>query len=160
MRKWGVAPFPLPLIMRRVPLALVLAASAPLLAQPGPAAGARASVARTTQSPLVDGRDTDAAWASAPRFDDFRQFAPAEDGIPTFRTEVRALSDDGQIALALHVVDLLALGAGSDPATVEARRLKAELCRQAAASNASYVTQSLYLNGADVLERANAETAS
>jgi uncharacterized sulfatase len=73
---------------------------------------------------------------------------------------VRALSDNGQVALALHVVDLLALGAGSDPATVEARRLKAELCRQAAASNASYVTQSLYLNGADVLERANAETAS
>jgi alkyl sulfatase BDS1-like metallo-beta-lactamase superfamily hydrolase len=72
---------------------------------------------------------------------------------------VRALFDDGQVALALHVVDLLALGDGSDPAIVEARRLKAELCRQAAASNASYVTQSLYLNGADVLERANAETA-
>jgi hypothetical protein len=43
---------------------------------------------------------------------------------------------------------------------VEARRLKAELCRKAAAANASYVTQSLYLNGADVLDRANAETTA
>jgi uncharacterized sulfatase len=73
---------------------------------------------------------------------------------------VRSLADDGQIALALHVVDLLALGDGSDPAVVEARSLKAELCRKAAAANASYVTQSLYLNGADVLDRANAETTA
>jgi uncharacterized sulfatase len=70
---------------------------------------------------------------------------------------VRALAADGKVTLALHVVDLLALGDGAEPAVVEARRLKAELCRAAAASNPSYVTQSLYLNGADVLERANAE---
>ena len=35
------------------------------------------------------------------------------------------------------------------------RRLKADLCRRAAAANPSYVTQSLYLNGADALDRAN-----
>jgi uncharacterized sulfatase len=68
---------------------------------------------------------------------------------------VRALADDGKVTLALHVVDLLALDQGSDPAVVEARRLKADLCRRAAAANPSYVTQSLYLNGADVLEHAN-----
>ncbi len=58
--------------------------------------------------------------------------------------------------LALHVVDLLALDAGGDDVTVEARTLKAEMCRQAAELDTSYVSQSLYLNGADELERANA----
>jgi glyoxylase-like metal-dependent hydrolase (beta-lactamase superfamily II) len=70
----------------------------------------------------------------------------------------RALADDGETLLALHVVDLLALGEGADPVVVGARQLKAELCRSAAAANPSYVTQSLYLNGADELERRNAET--
>lgn len=68
---------------------------------------------------------------------------------------VRALAADGKVTLALHVVDLLALGEGADPVVVEARRLKADLCRRAAATNPSYVTQSLYLNGADALDRAN-----
>lgn len=70
---------------------------------------------------------------------------------------VRDLAVEGKVTLALHVVDLLALDRSSDPAVVEARRLKADLCRRAAAANPSYVTQSLYLNGADELERANAE---
>jgi alkyl sulfatase BDS1-like metallo-beta-lactamase superfamily hydrolase len=72
---------------------------------------------------------------------------------------VRNLADDGKVTLALHVVDLLALGDGADPAVVEARSLKADLCRRAAAANPSYVTQSLYLNGADELERVNATAA-
>jgi uncharacterized sulfatase len=73
---------------------------------------------------------------------------------------VRALKEEGKITLALHVVDLLALGGGDEPAVVEARRLKAELCRLAALANPSYVTQSLYLNGADVLDRSNAEAGA
>lgn len=68
----------------------------------------------------------------------------------------RALADAGELKLALHVVDLLALGTGTDDVAVEARALKAELCRAAAASTTSYVTQSLYLNGADELDRLNA----
>ena len=64
------------------------------------------------------------------------------------------LRDAGDIQLALHVIDLLALGAGDDPAVAEARVLKAELCRLAALANPSYVTQSLYLNGADQLDPA------
>jgi alkyl sulfatase BDS1-like metallo-beta-lactamase superfamily hydrolase len=70
---------------------------------------------------------------------------------------VRALAAEGEVSLGLHVVDLLALSHGNDPAVVEARRLKADLCRRAAATNTSYVTQSLYLHGADVLEQACAE---
>ncbi len=71
----------------------------------------------------------------------------------------RALGAAGDVRLALHVVDLLALGAGDEPVVVEARTLKAELCRQAALGNPSYVTQSLYLDGADELERANEAAA-
>jgi uncharacterized sulfatase len=70
---------------------------------------------------------------------------------------VRVLAAEGEVSLGLHVVDLLALSHGNDPAVVEARRLKADLCRRAAATNTSYVTQSLYLHGADVLEQAGAE---
>jgi alkyl sulfatase BDS1-like metallo-beta-lactamase superfamily hydrolase len=68
----------------------------------------------------------------------------------------RALADAGELKLALHVVDLLALGTEPDETGVEARTLKAELCRAAAATTTSYVTQSLYLNGADELDRINA----
>jgi len=68
----------------------------------------------------------------------------------------RRLADDGQWKLALHVVDLLALGEGTDDAAIQARSLKAELCRKAATITSSYVTQSLYLNGADELEAKNA----
>jgi uncharacterized sulfatase len=70
---------------------------------------------------------------------------------------VIALRDSGQVQLALHVVDLLALGAGDDPAAVEAKRLKAELCRLGALASSSYVTQSLYLNEAESIDRALAE---
>ncbi len=72
----------------------------------------------------------------------------------------RSLADDGRLRLALHVVDLLALDQGDDPVVVEARRLKAGLCRRAAAANPSYVTQSLYLNAADALERTDPQAAS
>jgi uncharacterized sulfatase len=73
---------------------------------------------------------------------------------------VRALADDGKVTLALHLVDLLALADGDDPAVVAARGLKADLCRRAAAANPSYVTQSLYLNGADALDRQAGEAGA
>lgn len=72
----------------------------------------------------------------------------------------RELSEAGQLKLALHVVDLLALGDGADELAIEARTLKADLCRKAAAVNTCYVTQSLYLNGADELETRNASVSS
>ncbi len=68
----------------------------------------------------------------------------------------RRLSEAGEWKLALHVVDLVAMGDGADEVTVDARSLKAELCREAAKITSSYVTQSLYLNGADELEARNA----
>ncbi len=65
----------------------------------------------------------------------------------------RSLLDKGELKLALHVIDLLALNSDSDPEIIEAKQLKAELCRRAAKElTTSYVSQSLYLHGADQLD--------
>lgn len=72
----------------------------------------------------------------------------------TVLERARALMEAGNLQLALHVVDLLALGDAGEPVVADAKKLKSELCRLSALANPSYVTQSLYLNGADELERA------
>ncbi len=72
----------------------------------------------------------------------------------------RSLVADGKLKLALHVIDLVALGTDDAETTIEARALKADLCRLAAKElTPSYVSKSLYLNGADELEALN-ESAS
>jgi uncharacterized sulfatase len=65
----------------------------------------------------------------------------------------RALAKEGDPQLALHVVDLLALAPGDDPDVVEARRLKAELCRALAAGSPSFVSQSLYVSASRIIEQ-------
>jgi alkyl sulfatase BDS1-like metallo-beta-lactamase superfamily hydrolase len=64
---------------------------------------------------------------------------------------VRELRDAGQVQLALHVVDVLALAPGDEPDLVDARALKAELCRVLAEDSPSFVSQSLYLSAARVI---------
>ena len=64
----------------------------------------------------------------------------------------RALADDGQTQLALHVVDLLALGHGGEPVVVAARTLKAELCNTRAGEIDPYVSKSCYRSSARLLE--------
>ncbi|MBL8958628.1 MAG: carbohydrate binding family 9 domain-containing protein, partial [Gemmatimonadetes bacterium] len=79
---------------------------APLVASSQPRdPEARARVLRTSQPVVVDGRDADAVWAQAPRIDQFRQFAPVEDGTPTFRTEVRAAYDDRRLYVFVRAFD-------------------------------------------------------
>ncbi len=63
----------------------------------------------------------------------------------------RALADDAQTQLALHVVDLLALGHGDEPAVVAARTLKAELCMTRASEIDPYVSKSCYRSSARLL---------
>ncbi|MBK8247628.1 MAG: carbohydrate binding family 9 domain-containing protein [Gemmatimonadetes bacterium] len=65
----------------------------------------RARVIRTALPVVIDGRDADPVWAQAPRVDQFRQFAPAEDGVPTFRTEVRAAYDDRRLYVFVRAFD-------------------------------------------------------
>ncbi|MGI9622727.1 MAG: hypothetical protein ACR2PK_07820, partial [Acidimicrobiales bacterium] len=55
--------------------------------------------------------------------------------------------------LALHVIDLLALAPGDEPAVVEARELKAQLCRTRAKEIEPYVSKSCYQSSAWILEQ-------
>jgi hypothetical protein len=48
----------------------------------------------TRQAPVIDGRNDDPIWASAPKIGDFRQFAPHVNGDPTFRTEFQSSNDE------------------------------------------------------------------
>jgi alkyl sulfatase BDS1-like metallo-beta-lactamase superfamily hydrolase len=64
----------------------------------------------------------------------------------------RALAGGGDTQLALHVIDLLALGAGDDPVVVEARELKAELCRARAREVDPFVSKSCYRSSASLLD--------
>jgi len=62
-----------------------------------------------------------------------------------------ALRRSGDTQLALHVVDLLALSQSQHPTVVQARQLKAELCRERATQVSSVVSHNLYLSAADEL---------
>ncbi|UBM08512.1 alkyl sulfatase dimerization domain-containing protein [Cupriavidus metallidurans] len=64
----------------------------------------------------------------------------------------RGLADRGEIQLALHVIDLLAQASGDAPHVVEARQLKAEWLRARSKQVRSYVSRSLYVAAAMVLE--------
>ncbi len=100
-----------------IPLALALSVSgaAALAAQQsapaalltpstaGPALPAEAartvSALRTPRAPVIDGRDDDEIWRTAPAYTAFRQFSPREGAAPTFPTEFRVAYDD----VALYV---------------------------------------------------------
>ena len=62
-------------------------------------------------------------------------------------------SDAGELQLALHVIDLLAVLESGEPEVAEARRLKALWLRQRASEVRSYVSKSLYHGCADLLEQ-------
>jgi glyoxylase-like metal-dependent hydrolase (beta-lactamase superfamily II) len=63
-----------------------------------------------------------------------------------------ALRAANKQALALHVVDLLALTPGDEDVVVAARALKVQLCRDLAAQAQSFDRQSIYLTSASVIE--------
>lgn len=64
----------------------------------------------------------------------------------------RELADGGDTQLALHVIDLLALAPGDDPVVVDARALKAELCRTRAKEIDPFVSKSCYRSSAGLLD--------
>ena len=62
------------------------------------------------------------------------------------------LRDAGEVQLALHVIDVLALADGADPIVVEARKLKSELLRLRRWT--AFVSKSLYESSAGFLTMA------
>ncbi|SEA77516.1 alkyl sulfatase dimerization domain-containing protein [Paraburkholderia sartisoli] len=65
--------------------------------------------------------------------------------------EARALQDEGETQLALHVLDLLALADTDVPEVKAARELKAQLCRERATQVPSIVSRQLLLSSAEEL---------
>ena len=63
------------------------------------------------------------------------------------------LAQAGEAQLALHVIDLIAGGPAGEPLAVEARRLKAELCRTLAQTTSAFVSRSLYRTSANLLDQ-------
>ena len=66
--------------------------------------------------------------------------------------KARELAAAGETQLALHVIDLLAMGTGDEPDVVEARALKAELCVARSRQVDPYVSRSCYRSSARLLE--------
>jgi len=62
--------------------------------------------------------------------------------------QARRHAEGGQLQLALHVIDLLALADGDAPEIAEARHLKAGWLRERARTVTSYISKSLYHHGA------------
>lgn len=68
--------------------------------------------------------------------------------------QAQQLAANGELQLALHVIDLLALAEGQAPEIAQARALKAGWLRERVGQVRSYVSRSLYQDGAARIERA------
>lgn len=67
--------------------------------------------------------------------------------------KAEALKEAGDVQLAMHVIDLLALSDADDDISVRARTLKAQLCRLRAEQVRPYVSKALYETSARLLEK-------
>lgn len=65
--------------------------------------------------------------------------------------QAEALAADGQVQLAMHVIDLVALGPDDEPAATRARTIKADLCRARSKEIAPYPSKGLYKSSARLL---------
>ncbi len=75
-------------------------------ATPSKAASSRTATAvAAPAAPVLDGRDDDAVWATAPVTTGFRQFQPVEDGEARFRTEFRVTYDDRALYVFVRMFD-------------------------------------------------------
>jgi len=64
-----------------------------------------ATAVRTEREPTIDGRDDDAIWASATPITELRQWQPAEDKDPRFRTEARIAYDPHNLYVFVRAYD-------------------------------------------------------
>ena len=70
-----------------------------------PPTATRAAAVRTAHAPLIDGRDDDEVWRTAPAITQFREFQPKEDGDPRFPTEAKVAYDDRNIYVFIRAFD-------------------------------------------------------
>ena len=77
----------------------------PPLAASLSSAALRADAVRASTPPVIDGRDDDAVWATAPVIDGFRVYDPREDGEPAFRTVARVAYDARNLYVFVRAFD-------------------------------------------------------
>jgi hypothetical protein len=71
-----------------------------------PLATATTAIAvRATLPVIIDGRDDDAVWRTAPAITQFREFQPAENGDPRFATEAKVAYDDHNLYVFIRAFD-------------------------------------------------------
>src|SRR5690242_17755400 len=86
---------------------MVMQTAAPAqLAGPLPSAGAtRATAVHATAPVVIDGRDADEVWRTAPAITQFREFQPRENGDPRFATEAKVAYDDRNLYVFIRAFD-------------------------------------------------------
>jgi uncharacterized protein DUF5916/cellulose/xylan binding protein with CBM9 domain len=72
---------------------------------PPPQAATTARAARAAEPPVLDGRDDDAIWRSAPIIDQFRQAKPSEGAPARLRTEARMMYDSHNLYVFVRAFD-------------------------------------------------------
>lgn len=65
----------------------------------------RAVAVRARQAPVLDGRNDDAVWQTAPRIAAFRQFVPRVDVDPSFKTEFQIAYDEHNFYAFVRMYD-------------------------------------------------------
>src|SRR3954462_5232475 len=71
----------------------------------GVSALGQAMAVKAERAPVIDGRDDDAAWATAKVITGFRVFDPKEDGDPSFQTEARVAYDAENLYVFVRMFD-------------------------------------------------------
>ena len=89
----------------------LLVAALPIVARAGDPpppprpATANARAVRAERAPVLDGRDDELVWQTAPVIEEFRQFAPAEDAPTAFRTTTRVVYDAKNVYVFVRAYD-------------------------------------------------------
>jgi hypothetical protein len=93
-------------------LLTLLCAAAPAFAQAPasvlpdlPTASTTGLAARAVRPPVLDGIEADEVWSSASPIDQFRQFAPTDNGDPTYRTVARVAFDARHLYVLVRAYD-------------------------------------------------------
>lgn len=86
-------------------LAIALPAQQPVARDTAPALPAGA--VRAAIPPVIDGRDDDAVWRTAPITDQFLEFTPNEGKRPRFETAFRVSYDDRNLYVFIRAFDPL-----------------------------------------------------
>jgi hypothetical protein len=85
--------------------AVAQSTSSPAQSVPPPDSSARATAVRAARAPIIDGRENDDVWVSAPAHSDFREFSPKEGNTPRFRTEFKAAFDERNLFVFVRMFD-------------------------------------------------------